>query len=192
MKLKKEEVWIIFVLLLFFIIGLIFDKNIVLFISGLRTNFLNDFFIWASYIGTWFVVLFIMTSLFLWNERKRKWILPLWISLGLAEGVSHALKLVIGRLRPYEVLGAGNLAGAIGSSFPSAHAAAVFSSLAVLDKEFRKLKWIWLGIALLVAFSRIYLGVHYLSDVAFGALVGLGSGLVAVFFWEKKIGKNHR
>ena len=106
--------------------------------------------------------------------------------------IKHFLKFVIGRARPFELLDIRGLVSHIGSSFPSAHAAAVFSSLAVLDKEFRKFKWIWLGIAFLVAFSRIYLGVHYLSDVAFGALVGLGSGLFAVWFWEKKIVKNHR
>jgi len=61
----------------------------------------------------------------------------------------------------------------------------VFSALPILNKKFNKLKYIWLVFACLVAFSRVYFGVHYMSDVLTGALVGYLIGLSAVWIEEK-------
>ncbi|MEK7785882.1 MAG: VanZ family protein, partial [Chloroflexota bacterium] len=63
-------------------------------------------------------------------------------------------------------------------SFPSGHAAAAFAVAAVLMLTYRRWR-AWLPIligASLIALSRVYLGVHYLSDILGGAVVGLGAG----------------
>ena len=182
---KKSPLFLFIILEIIFLIGLLLDSKISLFILSLRSTFLNDFMIWISYGGTWFVVLFLMTSLFLWDERKRKWILPLWLSLGIAEAVAHLLKLIIMRPRPFESFLIPPLVSSIGSSFPSAHAAAAFSAIIILNKEFPKFKWLWFSLASLVALSRIYLGVHYLCDVAFGAAIGLASGYLIVYLSKR-------
>ncbi len=173
-------------LLILLIVSVFFDAVFTLFLVTFRTPLLNEFMEWISYGGTWFFVLILMTSLFLWNEKKRKWILPLWLSLGVGMGVTFLLKLLFFRERPYLALHLPALLEREGSSFPSGHATAVFSTLAVLDREFPRLKWFWLGFALLVAFSRVYLGVHYLSDVVVGGVIGFSAGLFVVHFWEKK------
>lgn len=186
MKFRYNSFYILYIILfLLLILGIFFDKEIALRSVHFRMNILNEFLIWVSYIGTWFVVLIVMTSLFLWNERKRKWIIPLWASVLISMGIVHLLKFLIARERPYIALGFEVLLEGNGHSFPSGHATAVFSTLGVLDREFPKLKWFWLGFAALVAFSRIYLGVHYLSDIAFGGIIGLSIGLIVVRFWKK-------
>ena len=182
---KKEYIFIYFIFSLFLLFGIFFDKQIVLAVANYRIPSLNDFMVWVSYGGTWFVVLIIMTSLFLFNERKRKWILPLWLSLAISALIIKIIKIVIVRDRPYLALGLEALSKSTGNSFPSGHATSVFSSLAVLDKEFPRLKWFWFIFAFLVLFSRIYLGVHYLSDVAVGGIIGLTVGLLVLRYWKK-------
>jgi undecaprenyl-diphosphatase len=181
---KKYLVIYICIFVLAFL-GIFFDNAIVKFIVNNRIDFLNNFMIWITYTGTWFLVLIIMTTLFLWNEKKRKWIIPLWLSVLIAEAIVYLFKFLIFRERPFEALNLINLVQDSDSSFPSGHATAVFASLAVLYKEFPKFVWFWLSFAILVAFSRIYLGVHYLTDVATGAFIGLTIGLLVVFVFEK-------
>lgn len=182
---KKEYIFIYLIFAMFLLFGIFFDKQIALAITDYRISGLNDFMIWASYGGTWFVVLILMTSLFLWNEKKRKWIIPLWLSLGISALITKILKIVILRDRPYLALGFDALVESSRGSLPSGHATAVFSTLAVLDKEFPRFKWFWLAFALLVAFSRMYLGVHYLTDVVIGGIIGLTVGLFVLYYWNR-------
>lgn len=58
------------------------------------------------------------------------------------------------------------------SSFPSSHAANAFTLAWVLGARWRRIWPAFLGVAVLVAFSRLYLGRHYLSDIVAGALLG--------------------
>jgi len=67
-------------------------------------------------------------------------------------------------------------------SFPSGHAISAFAMAAVLSCYFPAGRWIWYSIAALVAFSRIYVGAHYASDVIFGAILGVGVG-----FWVNRL-----
>ena len=60
-------------------------------------------------------------------------------------------------------------------SFPSGHAFTVFF-FAGLFYRVRGVRWFFWSAALLIAFSRLYLGVHYLSDVIFGAMAGFALG----------------
>ena len=59
------------------------------------------------------------------------------------------------------------------SSFPSGHAANAFMVAALLAERFRRKRYGLYGMAGLVAVSRIYLGVHYPSDVLAGSCLGL-------------------
>jgi undecaprenyl-diphosphatase len=63
-------------------------------------------------------------------------------------------------------------------AYPSGHAATAFATAIVLTLTYRR--WLWgimaLGGAGLIGLSRVYLGVHYPSDIAGGAILGLGAG----------------
>ena len=70
-------------------------------------------------------------------------------------------------------------------SFPSIHAATSFSVLPILDREFKKVKWFWILFAILISFSRVYVGVHYFSDIVFGAIIGYLIGFLFVYLEQK-------
>jgi membrane-associated phospholipid phosphatase len=73
------------------------------------------------------------------------------------------------------------------NSFPSGHTATAFAmaTVLVLLMEDKKLQLPFLLLALLVGFSRIYLGQHFLLDVLVGALIGVVCGIGCVCFAKK-------
>jgi undecaprenyl-diphosphatase len=130
------------------------------------------------------IILFILYQL-VWGGAKGRWlVLSLVVSLTLSDqGSSHLLKFLVQRIRPCNALqGVLTPAGGSGAfSFPSSHASNMGSSMFLLAKNFPPFKWFFVWIALLVGLSRIYLGLHYPSDVLGGYLFGLGIGWVV---WE--------
>jgi undecaprenyl-diphosphatase len=96
------------------------------------------------------------------------------LSFALASWANAVLKAIFDRSRPPDALGLEAL-GSIPSSasFPSGHAMSAFAVAAAIAVLSPRLRWPVLGVAALIAFSRVYLGVHFWLDVLVGA--GLGS-----------------
>ena len=168
-----------------FILSLIYDKQIVLFVIKLRHPIVDDIMLWISHYATGFIVLIVMTTLFMWGERKKEWIPVLWMSVLVSMLVSTLLKSGFGRVRPFIALNFEPLTTPNASSFPSGHATTAFAAVPVLDREFRLFQWFWILIAGLISISRLYLGVHYLSDILFGALLGYLIGEAFIYLEEK-------
>jgi len=174
-----------------------FDSIIVRGFSLIRNGFLNDFFLGLTFLSSKVIIFFLLTIFFLFFHKKRKWILPLWFIMALSYIVSFLLKVAVQRQRPFQQ-GIVSILPVLEKtshfiwnfSFPSAHAMMVFAILPILNKEFPKLKYIWVIFVGLVAFSRVYFGLHFLSDVLIGGLIGylLGAIIIKIEkdnkFWE--------
>jgi undecaprenyl-diphosphatase len=98
---------------------------------------------------------------------------------------SFWLKFIVERLRPcHELLDVRLLVGCgSGYAFPSSHAVNNFAGALVLSYFLPRWTWAFFTFAGIVAFSRVYVGVHYPSDVVAGAIVGMAiAGGVIVLF----------
>lgn len=159
-----------------------------LFIEQYRSKLLNRFFIILTHSGegrTWWIVAALSNILDLLGvqfvprqqEFVRSFFAPLltWLLCSL-------IKKLVSRKRPF--IGMPGLSPLIQSptcgSFPSAHAASTFGLFFALNFiEHPLAPWIG-GWAALVSFSRVYLGVHYVSDVLGGVVVGFISAKIVI------------
>jgi len=97
--------------------------------------------------------------------------LKLWVGFILSSFIAYMLKIIIIRPRPIF-----NLIELTSYSFPSGHTTIMFTLFILIFYNFPKYKYIWLVISLIIAFSRLYLGVHYFTDVIAGVIIGLYLG----------------
>lgn len=116
-----------------------------------------------------------------------------WSRIGLqafiALAVSHipvaVIKKMYPRLRPYMVIPETNTCKKPlkDHSFPSGHTTAIFSVVSPFVVASPLLGFILIPIAMIVGLSRMYLGLHYPSDVAAGCLVGCLTAFGTVAFF---------
>jgi undecaprenyl-diphosphatase len=187
---QNKKRWLILIPMFAILLALsfYFDNKIIIFFSSLRNFYLNILFLGIKFLDADIFVIIFLTLLLLWKKQKREWILPLWITIGVTAIVSIALKIFVHRIRPFSA-GIVSLASGITASasyfvwdfsFPSFDAAFAFCAVPILSKFYPKLKYLWIGFAVLVALSRLYFGLHYLSDVISGGLIGYFVGIAVV------------
>jgi undecaprenyl-diphosphatase len=94
--------------------------------------------------------------------------------------VDDVLKPGIARARPFDAIDAVRVVGYRPRtySFPSGHSASAFAGAFIVSLMLPRARgWIW-ALAVLIACSRVYIGVHYPLDVVAGSLVGLAVGAI--------------
>ena len=160
-----------------FILALIFDKSIMQWSLNLRIDLINPVIKIIAHSGI--VILFVVIMFFILIKKKRSLVL-LTSAVG-AYYIGVLLKFIIARPRPdiEQVVTAGFY------SMPSTHAITLFALLPILYKEYPKYLWMWLLIIIIIVFSRFYIGVHYLSDLILGAMLGFLIGLLVLLLDKK-------
>jgi membrane-associated phospholipid phosphatase len=103
-------------------------------------------------------------------------IMAITIAAAVANGPA---KLVVRRRRPFQPSPPTLIRMPRSTSFPSGHAAAAFAFATGAGAEVPVLILVLVPLAGVVAYSRVHAGVHYPSDVAAGAAIGIGSGVLA-------------
>ncbi len=101
------------------------------------------------------------------------------VAAGVAWALANVAKVIANRPRPYQVVTDAVLRQppAHGTSFPSSHTAVTVAVvLALVPFLPRVLAWVAIAYAVLVGWSRVYLGVHYPLDVLAGAGIGMAVG----------------
>jgi undecaprenyl-diphosphatase len=121
------------------------------------------------------VILVLLVVLAKASIETRLGILFAIVGVVLADQISSAgLKPLFERERPFQVIeGTRLLIDAYGYSFPSSHAANTFAAGVFLAVRFAKFRPI-LVLPVLISYSRVYVGVHWPSDVIAGAALGTG------------------
>jgi undecaprenyl-diphosphatase len=119
--------------------------------------------------------------------------LALWL-LGcqtLVSGCVSLFKLGFGRVRPCDALGwcpPVLVSSPGGYSFPSGHAAGSFAFATFVSLTAPKLAPVAMPLAVMIAWSRCVLGVHYPSDVLAGALFGAAMGATFAVAYARRVG----
>jgi membrane-associated phospholipid phosphatase len=119
------------------------------------------------------------------NDRQmRENALYVASSTAISYGLTELLKLVVKRPRPFvQNIRIVPVYRAIGTSFPSGHTSSTIATATALSVAYPK--WYVIAPAFLwagsVSYSRMYLGVHYPTDVAGGALLGAGTAVSLSF-----------
>lgn len=162
------------------------DTDLFLLLNGMHSNFFDTVFYWVS--NKWIWIPFYAWILFRLIQAEKKNItrIILFVILLIAASdqlSAHVIKNFVERLRPCHEAAIASQVHLVNNycggefGFVSSHAANSFALLTLLflllkgrDKKLVRLLLTW---AIIVSYSRIYLGVHYPGDVISGALLGV-------------------
>lgn len=175
-----------------------FDAAVVAFMAGHQTSTMRNFMLNVSRFGDWpehFLVGLALLGFARWRGNK-KWariFLAMLIAFLIAGLTGRAIKVTTGRARPLVKAEHGwngpRVTGSKYHSFPSGHVDASVGFFGVLLLARRRIGLACLPIPILIGFSRMYLGAHYLSDVVCAAVLGIASAIVVVKLIEPRLEK---
>lgn len=128
--------------------------------------------------------------LYLFGDKKGKSIAKkMIVVLVVTTILTQLIKIIVMRPRPYiELSNLILLDLGTDYSFPSGHTSTSTAMAYVLSCEYKR--WILMLIPVIVGFSRLYIGVHYPSDVLGGFLLGLVIAYMVEYFFNLKIFEN--
>lgn len=164
------------------------DRELLLYLNSFHAAWLDPVMLWVTKTLFWLPLYLFLLYLVIKDYKKNSWIVLIGITLSilLADQITSGfMKPFFERLRPSREpslqgmvhLVNGYKGGRYG--FASSHAANTFATALffwLLFKEQYRWMWVLFVWALVMTYTRIYLGVHYPGDILVGMLVGLASG----------------
>ncbi len=176
------------------------DKTIYLFFNGFteKTFYLDFFFYFFASLLPYLIIAFFGYFL-LRNWRKNAFFVGevFFAAFFARYGLVELLRYLFPRIRPFQVLEEANLLLPYkeSMSFPSGHTAFIFAIATIVYFYNKKIGYFLLGISLIGAIGRVYLGIHWPTDVFAGALVGVLSAIIVsevVILIKKKMGEGKK
>ena len=170
------------------------DAELFSFFNGLHVDWLDPIMVAISSVPIW-IPLYVIVAFFIFKKYKWNGLLymaSVVLCIAIVDQMSTVIKYAFERPRPCNALPSVYLLETCGNgySFISNHASNVFGFAMVTTLLFKK-RWYTISIfiwALVVAYSRIYLGKHYPLDIvggaAFGMFVGGGCYLLLQLYFE--------
>lgn len=173
------------------------EGNLLLFIQDtLRYPIVTDIMLFITKLGNKGFIWIVFGIIFLFPRKTRRAAILSLVALFCAHLLcNEVLKDYVMRIRPYEVIdGLTSLIGPQSDySFPSGHAMTSFAAAIVYFRhQRRRLGVPMLVIAILIAVSRLYIGVHYPSDVIMGAVLGTIIAAIFILIFGKRNKKMKR
>ena len=173
------------------------DQSVFFFLNGFHNQFFDTFF-WYATKGLTYLPLYLIALWLAYKQFGKKfWLLFLFVVLTflLTDQSCDLIKQTVCRLRPTYNPDIASLVHIVNGyrggdyGFPSAHACNTFGMAVFLYGVMRPKRWgltlAFFTWATVMSYSRIYLGVHYLSDILCGAALGASIGLGMVFVVRK-------
>jgi undecaprenyl-diphosphatase len=166
------------------------DSSILLYIKDNMHGIIMDkSMVISTYLGNGGIIWIIIVAILMINKKYRKIgfmaLGALILSTILGEEI---LKNVVKRIRPSEGIPAWDLliAKPLSYSFPSGHTTSSFAVAGVLAKYFERYAFGFLSLAALIGFSRLYLYVHYPTDILAGMILGLMCSAIIIYLFDKE------
>jgi len=189
--------WLIGILIAAIAIGVAFylDDAVWHFILQHQNRTLRSFMHNVSRFGDWpsHVALGLILLAFAWVRGSKKWTRIFWsmlLAMAIAGIAGQVIKRTIPRARPSvksELSWGGPRFSTKYHAFPSGHVAASTAFFGVLIFARRRIGLACLPIPILIGFSRMYIGAHYLSDVVCAAVLGIICALLVTHFFARQI-----
>ena len=171
-----------------------YDRKLLVYLNNLGTDHFDQLWTWFTSIEFWIPLFLIFFFLVYRAQRQtRPWLAVITVlsTLAFTMTLTQGVKWAVGRLRPGHDTSIEAVLRVLltpdSYSFFSGHAANSFAvTTVVVLLVYKKYPWavllyLW---PLIFSFSRIYVGVHYPSDILVGMLVGLGSGFMGYRFYR--------
>ena len=178
---KKIHFYSIGIILL--VISFFLDKWVAGFFVDNRIGFIDAIAIFIHGLEAYVLFAFVLIVLFAFRQKNK--ILPLLMAFVFYLGITQLIKVAVARPRPFTKFDFPDLGeSGINRSFPSGHSTAAASMIRFFEFN-TVLLWVWIAVTILIMFSRVYLGMHYLSDVVAGFILGYFVSDSSVFLAEK-------